>query len=127
MFHRIVYHRYCDAIIAIFTGIVCTTIHDNRRQTRYFITHSYLFVLVQPDLALPNYGVVVELCPLRDVEVVARTDAKGLSLKLGPDRLLALNFEDKKRCSCLYEQLVTCRRRVKIEISGKLQQWILDV
>ena len=122
-------------------------LHDGRRQTRYFIAHAYLFLLIQPDLALPNHGVVVELSPLRDVEVVARTDAKGLALKLGGagtpssdvggfaqggahgennKRVLQLYFEDKKRCSCLYEQVVAARRRVKIEIAGKLQQWILD-
>ncbi|CAD7937163.1 unnamed protein product [Amoebophrya sp. A120] len=120
--------------------IVCTIVTPSKRKvTRYFVIHPRVFLLVQPDLARANFAVVSESVPIRDVDVQSRTESRVLTLQIrcglssgataekkpgSATRLLVLHFEDKKRCNCVYEQLITFRKRVRAELFEKLQNWI---
>ena len=38
---------------------------------------------------------------------------------------MTLHFEDKKRCNCVNDQLVTLRRKIRKDLSTAMEKWLL--
>jgi len=61
--------------------VVCQVIAPDGRHTRYLMLHSFVLLLVQPDLASPGCGVVKTLAAVRQVEPqIDRNDQRTLRL-----------------------------------------------
>lgn len=132
--------------------IVCGIVSSEGRLTRYLVLHPFLLLLVQPDLVSPGWAVVRTLCPVRFVEcqidgndprmlrlsirltkgVVVPGEANALTEGFGVQEecrgsslhVLALGFEDTKRCHCAHQHLRKRRQEVRAQVRNSVEAFI---
>lgn len=138
--------------ITSMTRIACAVPSSSGKVTRYLLLHSFWFLLVEPDLTTPGFGLVRTCWPLWQVQsFIDRSDPRTLWVGMrGPDTAantastdifscvpmkngierfdtamtITLNFDDVKRCCTAESHLHQRRQCTRMEVMKKAAQFV---